>query len=166
MFKLRRSRKGQDWGVGSCFSLPLKDGTFCIGQVLSIEPEALNSVVCAFYRTKIAAPAMPAQLPNDDLLSVLFVTRDLLDSGDWRVLGQMSPISVSPYLDLSAARNSGFVGVKVIGSGIVQTLVNAVHQLAPWNSYKDPQYLDRLLISPELKPTQPLLREDGKNRGG
>jgi hypothetical protein len=55
-----------------------------------------------------------------------------------------------PYESL---RNKGFVGAKVVGSKNVNELLNAYYGLSPWDDWKDPTYLDKLLISPEKKPT-------------
>ncbi len=86
------------------------------------------------------------------MFSLLFTTRDLLDSGDWKVVTN-TPIELPrkrlPYEDL---RSSGFIGAKVIGSRIVAEFANAYCALAPWNDWHDPNYLDRLLLSPDLKP--------------
>ncbi|EAC6409610.1 hypothetical protein EMI97_07410 [Listeria monocytogenes] len=79
-------RKKQVWGVGDLFSISLLDGSFCIGRVLGFEPDALNSAVCAFYAHRVnEIPEVEPILYENELISLLFVTRDLLDSGDWKV---------------------------------------------------------------------------------
>ncbi|MGG8166425.1 hypothetical protein PGO42_06635 [Klebsiella aerogenes] len=98
-------------------------------------------------------------LSNDELISVLFVTRDLLDSGAWKVFSSSSKdFSLSKYFDISSLRNVGFVGVKIIGSGLIIELLNACYMLSLWNDYANPDYLDSLLLSPDKKPKNVLLK--------
>lgn len=42
-------KKRQRHKEGDVFAVPLGDGSYALGQILSYEPEALNSVGCAFY---------------------------------------------------------------------------------------------------------------------
>ncbi len=147
-------KKKQTFGAGDYFTIPLADGSFSIGQVVGKEAEALNSVVCAiFSRQYRSLPATIDQAPADgDLIAVLFVTPDLLESGDWRVVSRSEPFDVAPYVNIDALRRKGFVGVRVIGSGIVITLMDAYFGLYPWNGFAKPDYLDKLLVSDDRKP--------------
>jgi hypothetical protein len=87
----------------------------------------------------------------------VFSTRDLLDDGVWPVVGNR-PVAVPKKLFLwEHTRSSGWVGAKVIGSGIPNELLDAFRGLAPWDAYKDPAYLDGLLVSPAKKPTPRLV---------
>ena len=36
--------------------------------------------------------------------------------------------------------------------------LSAYHKLLPWNHYHDPEYFDKLLISPDRKPLEVLLK--------
>jgi hypothetical protein len=56
------------------------------------------------------------------------------------------------------SRSRGWVGAKVIGSANVADFLAAYHCLVPWDDWKDPSYLDHLLIGPEKKPTNVLLK--------
>jgi hypothetical protein len=158
MMKSRHSKK-QSWTAGDCFIVPLLDGPFGLAQIVAYEAEALNSVLCCIFRNRLnAVPEVVAAPPETDLISVLFVTRDLLDLGHWQVISRWPPLDVRKYVDLSRLRRAGFVGVKIIGSGNVTEFLNAYHRLAPWNNYHKPDYLDRLLISPDRKPVDPLMK--------
>lgn len=141
----------QVWKPGDCFFVPLLDGSFLVGQVLSVEPFVLNSVACALFDQRADGKALPKP-ELGRLISTLFTTRDLLDSGDWKIFATF-PVGVPrehrPFEEL---RELGFVGAKVIGSGIVNEFANAYCGLAPWDDWADPNYLDRLLLRPELKP--------------
>lgn len=145
-----RSRK-QPWKSGDCFLIPLKDGTFLIGQVLSAEPEALNSVGCALFDQRSDGQTL-VQPRLANLFSLLLTTRDLLDAGEWKILATF-PVEVPrKRFPFEALRSSGFVGAKIIGSGIVAEFANAFCGLVPWDDWADPNYLDQFLLGPELKP--------------
>ena len=153
-------KKKRAWSIGDIFCIPLTDGTYSIGQVVGQEPEALNSVICVFFSRRLGAVPiqLDSQLSERELLSVLFVTRDLLDSGDWQVFCRTEPFPIRKYINVSALKAAGFVGVDIIGSGIVMKFLNAYHNLHPWNGFYEPDYLDRLLISADKKPSHVLLK--------
>jgi len=151
-----RNKRGkrQSWSPGDCFIVPLADGSGLLGQVLQAEPGAMNSVSCAFYDQSVDGSALPGVVsPNpESLISVLFVTRELIDSGRWRIIGSCPicvPRSLYPYESL---RVKSFVGAKIIGGGIVEKFANAIRGLRAWDDWHNPHYLDGLLISPQKKP--------------
>ena len=154
------ARKKQAWQEGDYFSIPLADGTFVMAQVLKYEPQALNSVICAIFIEMIEKQpsGAPRSIDENKLISVLFVTRDLLDSGVWFVFGRGPTIDPQKYIGLEDLRRKGFVGTEIIGSGNVIKLMNAFYGLIPWNSFYDPHYLDKLLVSPDRKPRTVLLK--------
>ena len=147
------------WQPGDEFLVPLLDGTYGQGQILLHEPDAMDSVICAFF--SIRHQGVPAQLdtpPQESLLAVLFVTRDLLDSGCWRIVNNGQTIPWRIYLDFSEMQKKRFIGTKIIGSSNAASLLNAFHRLAPWNGFHTPDYLDKLLISADRRPANPLLK--------
>jgi len=152
--------KKQKWSIGDLFAIPRKDGRYIAGQVIGREPEVLNSVSVALFDEVRDQPEQVASvsLSEDRLFSSLFATRDLLDSGYWKVVHNR-PVSVPTRLfPFERTRASGFVGAKVIGSAIVNEFVNAYFALVPWDDWKDPTYLDKLLVSPAKKPVRLLLK--------
>ncbi|AFI92512.1 hypothetical protein F6Q07_10300 [Pectobacterium parmentieri] len=148
------------WNIGDLFTVPLQDHSFSIGRVVGFEPKALNSAICAFYAHHVdAVPDNEIILSDNELISVLFVTRDLLDSGDWKVFSASSNVfHLDKYIDLSSLRSNGFIGVKSIGSGLIIELMNAYYKLSPWNDYFNPNYLDSLILSPDKKPKDVILK--------
>lgn len=127
-----------------------------VGQVVGREPEVLNSVSIALFDIRTGSVhdwKKAAVLLGEKIFSILFSTRDLLDSGDWKVI-DVRPVSIpQEMLPYEKLRSQGFVGAKVIGSGIVNSFVNAFSGLAPWDDWKDPHYLDTLLLTPDKKPS-------------
>lgn len=144
---------------GDYFSIPLVDGSECIGQVLSIEPKALNSVVCSIYADRYSNEIAEWTLPKQ-LISVQFVTPDLLKSGVWKILGNDQILKGMKFAELEMCRNNKFVGTKIRGSGIIKKLLEAFHGLRPWDSFHDPAYLDKLLLSGVARPDKVILEKD------
>ena len=88
------------------------------------------------------------------MFSVLFVTRDLLDDGVWRVIAKRPVAIPRSQLPYESLRQNGYVGAEVNGSGIVNEFLDAFYGLGPWDDWHDPTYLDQLLVSPEKKPSR------------
>ena len=145
----------QRWQVGDLFKIALSDGSAALGHIVAREAEVLNSVTCALFDIKVPESCPPECPPfpgEEALIACLFTTHDLLNRGTWPIIGQVAsqlPISCFPFED---CRKKGWVGAKVIGSGNVRTFLDAFYRLAPWDDWADPNYLDRLLISPQKKP--------------
>lgn len=157
------ARRKQIWTIGDVFSIPLDDGEVVAGQVIGQEPQALNSATIAVFDAKSGATAVdPEALDSEGIFAKLFVTRDLLDSGVWHVVGHRSPLvpeGSRPYEDL---RGRGFIGARIHGSANVTAFVNAFYGLRPWDAWHDPNYLDQFLVSMAKKPVGRLIYEDGR----
>ena len=149
-------KKRQKYKKGDVFVVPLCDGTYSLGQVLSPEPKALNSVACAYYSLRIVdGPILdiPTPLPLDNLISVTLTTPDLLNRATWPVVADRTvnvPSKKRPY---ERYRSKEWVGAKIIGSGIIRQFLNAYFGLAPWDAMDDPNYYESLLLDPSLKPS-------------
>jgi hypothetical protein len=145
---------------GDVFLVPLTDGTRGLGQVLMVTKEALDSCICALFSTRTANTAVCDQsfLDGAEVISVIFVTSELLKQGHWVVTSNCSVVvNADRYLPLRELEARKFVGAKVIGSGIVQKFLSAFHGLHPWDAWHDPNYLDKLLVSVDKRPENPVL---------
>jgi len=153
------AKKKIKWQAGDNFLVPLEDGSYSQGQVLTYEVQALNSAVCAFSGVRFeSAPDHLDAIPEKDLIAVLFVTRDLLDSGRWHIVSNGPTAPWQKFLDIGELKSKGFIGVTIHGSGIVANFLSAFHKLLPWNCYRDPAYFDKLLISPDRRPADVVLK--------
>lgn len=156
------SKRKQEWNVGDYFTIQLSDKSYSIGQVVARDPLTLkNAPICAFFKYQLkSAPPKMELIPNDtELIAILFVSRDHLDSGNWRVFAKGNPLSPEMYFpDIENRREKGFVGTKIIGSGIVMKLMDAYFGLFPWDGFFEPDYLDKLLVSPDRKPEKVMLK--------
>jgi hypothetical protein len=148
------SKRRQAWSVGDVFLVENKDGLWTVGQIVGQETDVLNSVTCAFYDLRVRGESEGSlrEFSLEAPFAVLFVTRDFLDAGVWPVAGHQ-PIKLrKDQLPYEHLRERGFVGAKVIGTRIISEFLNAFYGLTPWDDWKDPTYLDGLLISPDRKP--------------
>lgn len=152
-------RKKQSWIVGDIFLVPLSDGSFTVGQVLAIEKEALNSVICVFTTDRHSCVSSGIHLNERKIISAQFTTPDLLDSGEWRVVGHQNAVLIEKYFDMGKLKSVGFVGVKVIGSGIVMKFLDACFGFYPWDGFFERDFLDKLLLSPSLKPVNVVYKD-------
>ena len=145
-------RKKQKWDNGSLFKIPLLDDSYVVGLVLEIVPEALNSFVGAFYNCR-TSPDMDISIHNLNFFNpdmVLFVTRDLLDMGVWSVIkDNVTNVKARNFLNLAKLESTGFVGVEVIGSGIIIHAFNILNHLIS-NNFADPGELDSLLYKKDI----------------
>ena len=140
--------------VGDVFLVELVDGTFVVGQVIETRPVLMNSITCAFFDKRVAS-ADEADIPlvRSSVLSCQFVTRDAFNRGKWKRIRTMPtaiPISDLPYRDTEA---SGWIGAKVVGSGIIASFLNAYFGLGDWSEMKDPKYYDALLFAGRRPPS-------------
>lgn len=143
--------------VGDAFLVPLDDATGCLGQIVEIEREVLNSVTAAFFGLRLPSP--PSETELADLvasapIACLFVTRDLFNAGLWARVGR-APVrledSLLPHRD---ARRRAWVGARVIGSGIVEKFLNAYFGLREWDEMNDPKYYSKLLLPGVVGPAR------------
>lgn len=159
------ARKRQKWAVGDLFLVPTSDGRFGVGQVIGGKA-ILNSVSIALFCDRCAGPddALEVNLSRANAFSALFVTRDLLDSGTWQVVGNRPVLFSQSELPWEHTRTRNWVGAKVSGSANVGRLVNAYFGLAAWDDWHDPKFLDSLLLSPDRKPPHVLLKDGSRSK--
>jgi hypothetical protein len=154
-------RKKVKWKVGDIVGIPRLDGVFTVAQVVDITPQALNSAVLAIFDEAISDVASPQSISMspERLMAVVFTTREQLDSGTWKILGE-GPVTIRETLIPSKElRPRGFVGAKIYGSAIVDNFVNAYQALSPWDMYFRPDYFDDMLISPARKPERLIYKD-------
>ena len=153
-------RSKKPWKVGDLFQIPIAENLYTLGQVIGLESEMPNCPICAFSSKKAISSKSNADcnLAESNIIAVLFVTRDLLDSGTWQICRHTeSAVNPAKYFDLERLRRDAFVGLKVIGSGNVTLLMQAYFGLYPWNKFHQENYLDSLLVSPSKKPSNVVL---------
>ncbi len=148
-------KKAQLWNAGDIFSVQQKDGQFSVGQVLDLMIK--NVVSCAFFDIRFSGEPPSLTLVSEKLISCASVTRDALDKGDWKVIGRQNIIVGRAMWPNERFRAKKWVGAKIYDSIILDSFLNAFYGLDTWDKWHDPNYLDRLLISPDKKPKNIIL---------
>ena len=141
--------------AGDLFLVPLDDGTSVVGQVLETAPIVMNSITCAFFDRRLSAldsaPVADA-FTKSSVLSCQFVTRDAFGRGRWIRIGNGPPALTEEDLPFRETARGGWVGAKVVGSGIMASFLNAYFGLRDWREMKDPTYYDQLLFGARSGP--------------
>lgn len=149
-----------DWKIGDVFTVETLDGRHALGQIIGRERDLMRCATVALFDERFSSleeARSLAALEPARLYSVLFVSVNHLESGQWPIV-RNQPAAVDSRLNpWEHTRAQGFIGAKVIGSGIVTKFVNAFYGLRPWDAWKDPNYLDSLLISEQAKPLDRLI---------
>ena len=156
------ARRHPKWASGDVFLVPLEDEgkRFAVGQVVAPEPKALNSVGIVLGKHDVGTPeeALALTLDESELILMKLTTRESLDRWLWRIIGQKPlafPIEIYPWHGATT-----FVGARIYGSGSVKVFARAFFGYGPWDAYLDPEFFDKLLIHPALKPTSLKYKKD------
>jgi len=144
---------------GDVFLIPLLDGTFSIGQVIKATTGVMNSVLCSLFNLRGERPKIDAGLLDPKLIvAVHFITAESLQKGAWIIVRNEAPnYDPNDYLPIDQLASKGWVGARVVGSGIIDSLMNAYFCLRPWDNWHDPEYLDKLLATGVSRPSGAVL---------
>lgn len=144
--------KKHAWQSGDVFGVPMPNAKYGLGQIISLEKECMDSVVCAFFENVMSEPGEKIGLYAPEIISIQFVTKDSLARGIWRYFWTELPLVEDFVHELESVRGSEYVGVKIRGSGIMQNFLSAYHGLSYWDEYADKQLFDKLLLPSRLRP--------------
>ena len=146
-------KSAQQWSVGDLFAVELIDGRCSLGQVLDVSIP--HTATCAFLST--LAPTVDAirhiQPVAGDVIGTATVVDAHLDRGEWKVISRFPLLLTREQWPNESTRDKEWVGSKVYTGSILEDFLNAYNGLAPWDKFHDPNYLDRILISPMKKPS-------------
>lgn len=131
--------------AGDVFWVPIEDETVVLGQIVEIQKEAMNSITCAFYNVRRDSPERVIERFHSPI-AIQFVTKDLFTNGSWPRVGNEEIIVSENKLPHRDAQNNGWVGARIIGSGIIVKFLSAFFGLRSWNEMHDPNYYEELLL--------------------
>lgn len=152
-------KRKQAWKPGDIFVVPQSDGIGTVGQVL--DRMMTNVVSCAFYdiRVPLDGATGPFDLDNDMMIAGLSVTIEQLDFGVWKVIGWQPVALAQKYWPNENTREQRWVGSETYDASVAEELLEAYNGLAPWDNWKDPNFLDSLLANPDRKPKHIILKK-------
>ena len=124
---------------GDVFAVPLRDGTFGLGQVVDVDqwegPFAL-------FARRAASPAelLPGiQAALEHPLSILVLTANSLKNGEWPIIASL-PRDHTRFTIPTDGKGASHT------FGVAMDLLNAYHGLIPWDGMADPRRYEKLLI--------------------
>lgn len=137
--------------------MPQRDGICALGQAITLI--MTNVVSCAFYDVRSTCDGSNAvvELPIQQLIAVMSVTREQLDFGVWKVIGHQQIVLDRELWPNEEFRERRWVGARIYDAAIAESLLDAFYGLIPWDAWKDPLYLDKLLAYPGRRPKHVLL---------
>lgn len=155
---MKPKRKKTAWSIGDVFAISLNNGKYALGHVLS--QRLPNTIRIALYDEVIDSLEgndINTLCREADLISLIEVTKEQIDFGVWKVIGNKPTIipvirhaneqyrNADPYLN--------GVGSGIYDAAIAEDFVNAFYALLPWDDWYKPDVLDELLINASKKPT-------------
>ena len=156
--KLKKmARKKQKWQVGDYFGIPIEDDFLAVGQILG--KYDWIGVACLITKMQISSknPLLyeDIKIDKNDVIAAMFITEESLDKGFWPIIQQgivNKNILKQYFPNIDLIEQGNIIGINTEGSAIIDDFIKAYFSLAPWDDWHDPEYLDKLLISPDKKP--------------
>ncbi len=151
-------RRKTKWKDEDVFAVPLSNSSFAVGQVLDLM--MVNQVRLALYdepALTMEAIDVAAACNPQRLISLVASSREQLDYGVWKILGNkpMSmPLSRYPNEQF---RHNGWVGAKHYDAGLVEDFLEAYYALRYWDNWFNPNYLDVFLVDGSKRPPNVIL---------
>ena len=141
------------WKQNDVFVIPLKNKYYAVGHVL--DQRMVNTVRVALYSEVITDFDFDLASITDikNLISLIEVTREQLDYGVWKIIGNKhTSIPTEKYANEHFRKNK-WINSITHDAALAEDFINSFHGLLPWNDWHNPNYLDDYLIEPSKKPT-------------
>jgi len=140
--------KPKPWKVGDVFAFSLADQIEAYGQVVGVD--TCGSPTCTLL--DFGPGSDLSDLSSRNVVAMLHVQSDGLDSGEWRVVSWASPTH-DPDLGPCGPRE----GVGSLSWDGLEILANAWFCLEPWNAFYLETYLDQYLLESRSRPTDAIM---------
>ena len=144
-------RKRVKWENGSVFAVPLEDESF--GLVQAIDHWMPHWIYSVIFNLRF--DSIPEEVPDFDrnnMISLMAISDDEFDFGEWPLVGSRDCLVKKKEFSNEKFKNKGYVGGKSYEGGVVVQFLSAYHKISPWDCYYKADYLDDLLLSPDMKP--------------
>lgn len=151
-------KKKFNWTQYDIFAIPLNNGKYAIGHVL--DQRMPNTIRIAIYDEVIdslESVNVSELCKSEKLLSLLEVTKEQIDFGVWKVIGNKpTTIPISRYPN-EQYRDKKWAGSSIYDAALAEDFVNAFYALIPWDDWYVPNFLEEFLIDKSKKPTNLIL---------
>lgn len=153
-----KRRKRVVWNSGDIFSVRLKNNKYATGQVLG--QRMVNAVRIALFNETLNDNEDVRHLElcdNSKLISLVEVTKEQLDFGVWKVIGNTQiNIPISKYPN-EQYRSNNWIGSVIYDAALAEDFLNAFYALIPWDDWYDPNFLNEFLTDISKKPKNLIL---------
>jgi hypothetical protein len=155
---VKSRRKRIQWNLGDVFAIPLSNGKYAIGHALSQRlPNAIRIAVYDEVIENLEGNNVDRLCRQVDLISLIEVTKEQLDFGVWKVIGnKVTNIPVSKHANEQFRNADPYldgVGSSIYDAVFSEDFLNAFYALIPWDGWYKPDLLDEILIDKSKKPT-------------
>jgi immunity protein 26 of polymorphic toxin system len=142
------------WKNGDVFTIQLVNGKLAIGQVLDLRWK--NCVRCALF-DEVLSDVKSLYLDDlcmyKDIISLIECTKEALDSGLWKIIGNKTILIPQRAYPNEQFRNVNWIGSKTYDASLIEHFINSYHSLLAWDDWADPNYFDKFLVDKSRKPT-------------
>jgi len=135
--------------VGDVFLIPSSRYGCYVGQVAVDIASEIGALFCFIFDKKVSHEdeCEYLDLKCSDIISANLITPELIKHGVWKVCRNM-PVPMHPALhELEIARRHGFVGSRVVGSGLVAEYLDTFYGVIDVNRWPDPKYVWRFFLA-------------------
>jgi hypothetical protein len=150
---MKPRRKKTQWQLGDVFAIELNNKKYAIGHVL--DQRMPNTIRIALYDEvldNLENANLKMLCQDADLISLIEVTKEQIDFGVWKIIGnKTNKIPISRYPN-EQFRNLKWVGSEVLDAAIAEDFINAFYAMHPWDDWYDPEFYDKMLIDKSKKP--------------
>lgn len=148
------------WTDGDVFAIPLMDNSFSIGQVLDSQME--NVVRIALYDEKINSLEninLLSLCKEPNLISLLASTREQLDYGFWKIIGNKEVTVSKIDFPNQQYRIANWIGAVIYDAVVLEDFLNSFYSFLPWDDWFNTDFLDEFLIDVSKKPKTLLFKK-------
>ena len=154
---MKKRNKKIPWAIGDIFTIKLNNGKYAIGHVLS--QRMVNTIRIALY-DEVIDSLENADINNlckeADLLSLIEVTKEQIDFGAWKLIGNRpTDIPVNRHANEQYRNDDPYldgVGANIKDAAIAEDFMNAFYGMHPWDDWYDPEFYDKMLVDKRKKP--------------
>lgn len=147
-------KRQAQWRKGMVLLIPLQDGSWGVGQVIT--DEVMGSPTVAIFAVRLAGGASETDVPvltRDQCIAQLtLIGLHALNTGQWRAAGIRDTALNTSQSQNWEYRGANWVGSKLYTDTVVSALLNAFFGLEAWDDFADPAFLDKLLLPPHMRP--------------
>lgn len=154
---MKSKRKKVPWVIGDIFAITLNTGKYAIGHILS--QRLPNTIRIALYDEILEMTEgndINILCRETDLISLIEVTKEQIDFGVWKVIGNKpTDIPISRHANEQYRSPDPYkdgVGSEVLDAAVAEDFMNAFYGLHPWDDWYDPQFYDKMLVDKSKKP--------------